>query len=101
MDPIPRESKEYLPVPIDGPADVLTGLPVEMQVLLYPLRPTSSGWKNADWGEDEDGNTVAQILIGPGSDFDFSMAPGTYVPYVRITASPEEPVIEGNPVKID
>lgn len=100
MEPIPRESKEYLQVPIDGPAE-LTGLDVDMQVRLYPLRPTSDGWKAAGWDEDETGQTVAQILIGPGTDFDFSSTPGTYIPYVRITASPEEPVIEGDPVQID
>jgi hypothetical protein len=97
----PRESKEYLDVAIDGPPDVLTGLEVEMQVCLYSVRPADDGWKTAGWGEDEDGQTVAQILIGPGTNFDFSAAPGTYVPYVRIDASPEEPVIEGRPVKID
>jgi|GEM_PF-4595205 hypothetical protein len=96
---IPRESKEYLDVAVDGPVDVTT-LPVEMQVRLYPLRPDPAGWKTAQWGTDDDGQTVAQILIGPGSDFDLSIAPGTYVPYVRITASPEIPVIEGRPVKI-
>jgi len=96
----PRETKEYLDVAVDGPPDVLTALPVKMQVRLYPLRPDPAGWKTAQWGENEDGLTVAQILIGPGSDFDFSSAPGTYVPYVRIEASPEEPVIEGRPFKI-
>lgn len=96
---IPRESKEYLDVDVDGPGDVTT-LQVKMQVCLYPLRPVSDGWQTAQWGTDEDGQTVAQILIGPGSDFDFSAAPGTYVPYVQIIASPEIPVIEGRPVKI-
>lgn len=100
MDPIPRESKEYLQVPIDGPGTI-TSLTVEMQVRLYPLRPTSDGWETAGWDEDEDGQTVAQILIGPGTDWDFSAAPGTYIPYVRISASPETPVIEGDPVQID
>jgi hypothetical protein len=99
VEPIPRESKEYLQVPVDGPV-TLTTLDVDMQVRLYPLRPTSDGWKEAGWGEDENGQTVAQILIGPGTNFDFSSAPGTYVGYVRISASPEEPVIEGDPVKI-
>lgn len=97
----PRETLEYLPVPIDGPPEDLTGLEVEMQIQPYPERPATGGWKAAGWGEDPDtGQTVAQILIGPGSFFDFSDAPGTYVPYVRITASPEFPVVEGRPVKI-
>jgi hypothetical protein len=97
----PRETKEYLPVPIDGPIDDLTGLDVEMQVRLYPLRPLDDGWKEAEFGTDPDtGQTVAQILIGPDTDWDFSAAPGTYVPYVRITASPEIPLVEGRPVKI-
>ncbi|MFI6296842.1 hypothetical protein ACIBEJ_34995 [Nonomuraea sp. NPDC050790] len=95
----PRETAEYLPVPVEGPG-ALTGLPVEMQIRPYPLRPTSDGWKTASWGTIG-AETVAQIPIGPGSDFDFSTAPGDYVPYVRITsAPPETPVIEGSPFKI-
>lgn len=102
MREYPRESKEFLDVAVDGPEDPaeLDDLEVEMQVRLYPLRPDPTGWKTAGWGTDEDGQLVAQILIGPGTDFDFSTAPGTYVPYVRILASPETPVIEGRPVKI-
>ena len=97
----PRETLEYLSVPIDGPPEDLTGLDVFMQVRPYPERPTADGWKAAGWGEDPDtGQTVAQVLIGPGEDFDFSDAPGTYIPYVKISASPETPVIEGRPVKI-
>lgn len=97
---IPRESKEYLYVAVDGPEEDLTGLQVKMQVRLYPLRPDPDGWKTAGWGTDDDGQLVAQILIGPDTDFDLSDAPATYVPYVQITASPEMPVIEGRPVKI-
>lgn len=100
MDPIPRESKEYLPVPIVGPGS-LNSLPVEMAVKLYPERPLEVDWHTAVWGIDLDGNTVAQILIGPGSPEVGALTPGTYVPYVRVTSSPEEPVIEGDPVKID
>ncbi|MBB6556165.1 hypothetical protein [Nonomuraea rubra] len=98
MESYPRESKEYLPVPIDGPG-TLTSHVVDMQVCLYPVRPADDGWKTAGW-DTVDGQTVAQIMIGPGSDFDFSDEPGTYVPYVRIHATPELPVVEGAPVQI-
>lgn len=71
-----------------------------MQVLPNGVRPTSSGWKPAAWDTDDDGNTIAKVLIGPGTSFDFTLAPGTYIPWVRVTATDETPVIEGDPVDI-
>jgi len=54
------------------------------------------------WGTTRDGRTVAKVPIGPGTEFDFSTAPGTYIPWVRIrTPSGQElPVIEGQPFDI-
>lgn len=98
MQVIPSESVEYLPVPVDGPGTI-TALPVEMQVRLYPLRPDPAGWKTAGWGVADDGQIVAQVLIGSGSGVGL-LEPGTYVPYVLVTATPELPVIEGNPIRI-
>ncbi|WP_204061575.1 hypothetical protein [Microbispora corallina] len=95
---IPRESKEYLAVAVEGDQS-LTDLPVQMQVLPYGVRPAEDGWADADWDTD-DGQTIAKILIGPGTTFDLTAAPGTYIPWVRVTASQETPVIEGQPVDI-
>ncbi|MBP2704412.1 hypothetical protein JOL79_11365 [Microbispora sp. RL4-1S] len=96
---IPRESREYLPVAVEGD-QALTGLPVEMQVLPYGVRPGEDEWQQAAWDVDDDGQTIAKILIGPGTGFDFSGAPGTYIPWVRVTTDDEAPVIEGQPLDI-
>lgn len=99
VERIPRESREYLPVAVTGDQD-LTGLDVHMQVLRQGVRPGGDGWKPAEWGTDDEGQTIAKVLIGPGSDWDLSAAPGTYIPWVRVTAGVEMPVVEGPPVDI-
>jgi len=101
VERIPRESREYLPVAVEHEEDI-TGYPVEMQVCPYGERPTEDGWRPAVWGTTRDGQTVAKVPIGPGTEFDFSTAPGTYIPWVRIrTPSGQElPVIEGQPFDI-
>lgn len=99
VERIPRESREYLAVAVTGD-ESLTGLPVEMQVLPGGVRPTEGGWQAATWDIDDDGATVAKVLIGPGTSFDLSLAPGTYIPWVRVTASQETPVVEGQPVDV-
>lgn len=93
----PRESREYLTVAVPETWD---GLPVEMQVLPHGVRPTELGWVDAVWDADDDGNPIAKVLTGPGTTFDLSAAPGTYIPWVRVTATEETPVIEGDPVDI-
>jgi len=99
VERIPRESREYLPVAVVADQD-LTSLPVSMQVLPSGVRPSEDGWVDAVWDTDDDGTTIAKVLIGPGTSFDLSDAPGTYIPWVRITTSQEEPVIEGDPIDI-
>jgi hypothetical protein len=92
----PRETTEFLPVIVEGQG-AFTSLPVQMTVMPYGVRPTS--WQSAQW-ETVGGATIAKILIGPGTLFDFSTAPGTYTPWVKITGSQEIPVIEGDPIRI-
>ncbi|MEU9887995.1 hypothetical protein [Sphaerisporangium sp. NPDC051011] len=86
---IPSLSVEYLKVPCSGPAD-LTGYTVEMAVLPDGQDPTSGDWKPASWiGSD------AAVLIGPGTGLPLTKGV-TYRPWVRITASPEKPVLKGD-----
>ncbi|MER7213199.1 hypothetical protein ABT340_39565 [Streptosporangium sp. NPDC000239] len=99
MEQFPRGGTEYLTVIITGDASLDT-LPVHMQVLPYGVRPTTDGWQPAEWDTDDDGNTIAKILIGPDSLFDFSLAPGTKVPWVKVTTSQETPVLEGTPFEV-
>ncbi|MFC3986461.1 hypothetical protein [Streptosporangium jomthongense] len=95
----PRETREYLAVVVEGD-DNLSTLPVQMAVLAYGVRPAEDDWETAEWDVDDDGATVAKIKIGPGTAFDFSAAPGPKVPWVKITASEELPVLDGEPIRI-
>ncbi|MER5420349.1 hypothetical protein [Streptosporangium roseum] len=99
MEQYPRESIEYVYVVVEG-SDNLDTLPVVGQIQPYGIRPDPSAWETATWGVDADGNTAARILIGPGTPFDFSTAPGTVIPWAQVTADPELPLLEGTPVQI-
>ncbi|MEV8637769.1 hypothetical protein AB0395_39595 [Streptosporangium sp. NPDC051023] len=96
----PRETREYLSVVVEGDSG-LSALPVQMAVLAYGVRPTSGDWQTAEWDVDEmDGAVVAKVKIGPGTAFDFSAAPGPKVPWVKVTASEELSVLEGEPIRV-
>ncbi|MEV8638112.1 hypothetical protein AB0395_41315 [Streptosporangium sp. NPDC051023] len=100
IETIPRGSREYLSVVVEGDSSV-TSLSVEMAVLAYGTRPADSDWQAAEWDVDDgDGAIVAKILIGPGTSFDFSLTPGTKVPWARVAAGQEEPEMEGEPFQI-
>ncbi len=100
IDHYPRETTEYVPVPVTGDTD-LDVLPVAGQVQPYGARPDPGAWEPAVWGVDSAGNTVAKILIGPGTPFDFSEAPGTKIPWVKVTTPPPQlPWLEGDPIQI-
>ncbi|MFI7468157.1 hypothetical protein [Nonomuraea sp. NPDC049646] len=85
---IPALSKEYVPVPISGPAD-LSSLPVQMAVVPQGADPSSS-WQTADWSDD---GTAALILVGPGSTIGALTKGLTYDIWVKITSTPEIPVL--------
>ncbi|MEV7013296.1 hypothetical protein [Streptosporangium sp. NPDC051022] len=95
----PRETCEYLSVVVEGDSN-LDSLPVQMTVLAYGIRPTDADWETAEWDVDDDGATVAKIKMGPGTPFDFSVTPGPKVPWVKVTASEEVPVLEGEPIRV-
>lgn len=88
---IPSTSKEFLRVPVVGAEDTM---PVEIAVVASTLEePASGDWKPAVW----DG-TDAKVLIGPGTGL--PLANGTYRAWVRVTASPELPVVRGGLLRI-
>jgi hypothetical protein len=93
---IPAQSKEYLKLPVTSP-DSVAGLPVRMAVLPRGQDPGEDDWKTAEWVS---GATAARILIGPGSPDIGQLGEGIYVPWVKVTASPEVPVLEGLPFRI-
>jgi hypothetical protein len=88
---IPSTSKEYLKIPVTG-AD--SDMPVEIAVVAATVEePAAGDWKTAAW----DG-TDAKVLIGPGTSL--ALANGIYRVWVRITATPELPVVRGGLLKV-
>jgi hypothetical protein len=90
---IPSISKEYLSVPVSG-----TGLagtePVEIAVVPAGTEePAEDDWLPAVWASGQ-----ARILIGPGGDVE--LADGVYEVWVRVTASPEVPVLKSGLLRI-
>lgn len=83
---IPSISIEYLRVPITGPTGVdLTELAVELAVVPDGQIPAPADWQTGLWiGSD------AAALIGTGA---LTLTRGTYDVYVKITSSPEVPVL--------
>lgn len=83
---IPSLSVEYVKVPVTGPDD-LTSLTVEMAVLPDGQDPTGGDWESGTWI-----GTSAAILIGPATSLPLTKGI-TYGVWVRITSTPEIPVL--------
>lgn len=78
-----RDSKEYLRIPVTPPAGVtIAAQVVEVAVLPVGQAPIETDWQTASWS----GNT-ALLLIGPG------LTPGQNRVWLRVTDSPEIPVL--------
>lgn len=91
---IPATSKEYLDIPVAAADDVdLSGLPVEIALIAPGSDPDAGDWKTATW---HDGH--ARILIGPGGALQLEQH-HTYIPWVRITATPEIPVLRSTAIR--
>jgi hypothetical protein len=88
-------SVEYLKVPITSPlpAAELDDLPVELAVVDDGKTPVTGDWKTGLWI-----GTKAAVLIGPAATI--TLTPGTYDVYVRITATPEKPVLPSGSIHI-
>lgn len=90
---IDRDSVEYVKVPVTAPADIsITSQPVSIAVVDVAARPAPGDWKTASW----DGNT-AKTLIGPGV---LPLSPGTYKVWVKVTDSPEVPVLVAGTITV-
>lgn len=83
---IPALSTEYVHAPITGPAN-LTSFTVEMAILPKGQDPSGSDWKSAQWAA-----TDAIVLVGPATTIPLTKGVD-YEVWVRITASPEIPVL--------
>lgn len=83
---IPALSTEYIHAPITGPTN-LTSFAVEMAILPVGQDPISGDWKTAQWA-----GTDAIVLVGPSAAIPLTKGV-QYEVWVRITASPEIPVL--------
>lgn len=89
---IPRSSVEYVHVDVVG-SGTLTALPVSMAILPEGQDPVSGDWKTAAWVGD-----TAQVLVGPSQVLD--LAKGTYMVWVKVTSTPEIPVLQAGRMQI-
>lgn len=88
---IPSVSREYIHVPVTGGS---LSTPVELAVIPSTQEePASGDWRTAVW----DG-TTAKLLIGPGGTL--TLADGIYRVWVRVTATPEIPVLRSGLLEI-
>ncbi|MFD9949713.1 hypothetical protein ACFWYW_55495 [Nonomuraea sp. NPDC059023] len=87
-------SVEYVKVPISGPPN-LTSLVVVMAVRPEGQDPESGDWETAAWI-----GTSASVLIGTGSDIGALTKGAQYGIWVKITSSPEVPVLGPYPLHI-
>lgn len=83
-------SKEYVGCPVsEATGQIITGDTVELCLTATGVAPTS--WTTGLW-ETIGGSLWAVVLIGPGSTIG-QLAPGQYYVNVRVTDSPEVPVL--------
>jgi hypothetical protein len=83
----------YIHIPVNatilGAAYNPTGDIVDIACPVSGVEPVSDDWQAATW--ETIGTTYnAKLLIGPGG---FTLAPGSYDTYVKVTDNPEIPVL--------
>jgi hypothetical protein len=91
-------STVYVQVPVrayrEGQPYNPTGDPVSMAFLAGWDDPDSGDWHTASWGTSEADTTfLAQLLVGPGSG-GLALGAGAWSIWVKITDSPEVPVMQ-------
>lgn len=100
----PQTSTQYVQQQVtallNGAAYDPSGLPVAVAFVPVPTYgpppdPTSAQWNTASWETDANPVTYwASILVGPLNG-GVSLTAGSYQMFVKITGSPEVPVIAG------
>ena len=96
---IKQESLEYLPVKV---ASFKLGAPYNptsdvVQIALPVINTAPTTYKDATW-QTVDNEYIAEILVGPGGDFDLTV--GDYDIIIKITDSPEVPVLRAGRLSI-
>lgn len=93
---IPSTSVEYVHAPVTG--NFTTAMTVQMAVVIADSEPVTGDWKTAAW-DGVDGTADAKILIGTGSSIG-ALTEGVYGVWVKVTATPEIPVINAGRIRI-
>lgn len=78
----PATSVEYVKVLVTADV-VLSSLAVEMAVITGTADPAPADWQTASWS-----GSYARLLVGP------LVAGTSYTVWVRVTSTPEVPVME-------
>ena len=88
-------SVEYVHVPITSNLDTgdLNDLTVQLAIVPDGQEPVTGDWKTGTWI----GNHAA-VLVGPGATI--TLTDGTYDVWVKITATPEVPVLLSGSIHI-
>lgn len=98
MKTISHLSTEYVKVPVTSPLApvVLAELDVEMAVLPEGQDPSGGDWESAQWN---DAGTHALVLVGPATTLPLTKGVN-YAVWVRVTSSPEIPVLAPGSVHV-
>lgn len=87
---VPASSKEYLHIPVTDGSVSIAG---EIAAISTCNEPVEGDWKAATWDSGS-----YKVLIGPGTGL--TLAAGSYVAWVRLTATPEKIVRRSGPFKV-
>ena len=91
-------STEYVFIPVRGPKGVdLTAFPVSMAIVDEQAgEPAGGSYSAAAWATNPDtGATECRLLITAGS-----LAAGSYMAWVKVTATPEVPVMQAGRIRV-
>jgi len=95
--PVPASSKIYVNGDVTVPSYVTAITDDVLEAAIVPVDygdPQSADWKTDGVQWRRLSPSTPQVLVGPGTAFDFSGSPGAYLLYFRITDNPEVPVLQ-------
>jgi hypothetical protein len=87
---VDRASTEHLMTPVTATSGDPSTYPVQVAVVPADERPTDTDWHDATW-TTSGSETFATLLVGPSGTV--NPGPGTFRTWVKLTATPEVPVI--------
>ncbi|MGW7001415.1 hypothetical protein ACWGCW_00960 [Streptomyces sp. NPDC054933] len=91
-------STQYIQVPVTSDAPNPSGYVVRMAFLPLGQQPGTSDWHTAQWVQTGTGWS-AEVLVGPNGGA-VTATPGMWVPWVRVTATPEDVIESTGPIQV-